>query len=401
MKCRICGSEIDVVFSLGFQPESNKYYNHDDRVEEHYPLHLCFCDRCKLLQMDEVISSKQIFSNDYPYMSSCSSEWLKHCKEYAEYMSKRFSLGEKSYIVEIASNDGCLLKYFKDMGMEVLGVEPAGSVADMAIKDGIPTEKEFFSESYADMRFSYCRKPDLIVANNVIAHNPEVVDFVEGVSIALADDGVFTVEFPHLYNLIKYRQFDTIYHEHYSYFSLYSMMRLFEKCGLIVFDVQQLPTHGGSLRVFGKHFDCEKHEVNDDNINQVLELEKSVYDPMVYIDLYHDIQHIKCQVVSFLLEQKKDNRRVVAYGAPAKGNTFLNFCGVRSDLIEYTVDRSKFKVGKVLPGSRIPIYDVEVLLEDSPDYVFILPWNIKDEIMGYLGKKHKYITAIPEFKIYE
>lgn len=404
MKCRICGKDIkDKAFSLGEQPVSNNYVPMVCESEDKYPLDLFFCDICLFLQLDEVVKSSDIFCGEYPYFSSCSETWLRHCENYVNYMIDRFSMSsEEDFIMEAASNDGCLLKFFVDKGFKVLGVEPSSSTAQVAIEGGVPTDMEFLNTSYARRKFlNEEDKPRLIVANNVIAHNPSVKSFVCGMRDILKRDGIITIEFPHLSNLIKYKQFDTIYHEHYSYFSLKSIMELMSRCGLRVFDVQKLDTHGGSLRVFVMHINWN-HEIMNDNIRRVSgeETDQGVRNKETYRRFSEEISNIKNETLSFLIEQKNLGKRVVAYGAPAKGNTFLNYCGIDSSLIEYTVDRSEYKVGKKLPGSHIPIYPVDKILADDPDYIFILPWNIKDEIIGFLGSdKAKFITAIPELNI--
>jgi len=401
MNCRICGSGCTPVFNLGYQPISNEYYDPRSNNEVHYPLEMFFCNSCKFIQIDEVVKATDIFVESYPYASSMSDSWLKHCSDYTDYMIERFGLRSGDYVMEIASNDGYLLKFFNSRGLKVKGVEPAGGVAKIAIANGIDTDIEFFNTEYAN-RKSGGVSPKVIVANNVIAHNPNVDDFAHGIGIMMGYETVFTVEFPHLYQLIKQYQFDTIYHEHYSYFSLKAIMTLLEKNGMTVFDVQELPTHGGSLRVFAKNSGSKAHEVNYDNIKAVLdkEMEAKLYDMETYEQFFKDIQKIKFSTVSFLIEQKRLGKRVVAYGAPAKGNTFLNYCGIRDDLIEYTVDRSEFKVGKVLPGSRIPISNPSRIMVDTPDYIFILPWNIKKEIMGLFNLSEcKFVTAIPELNV--
>jgi hypothetical protein len=401
MNCRICGAKCEKVFNLGYQPISNDYYEPDSPNETHYPLEMFFCNICKFIQIDEVVKATDIFVDNYAYMSSCSDSWLKHCSEYVDYMIERFKLKPEESIMEIASNDGYLLKFFVEKGFRVRGVEPAGGVARIAIEKGVDTDMEFFNVNYS-LRERENIRPRVIIANNVIAHNPNVDEFVQGICIMMQNDTIFTIEFPHLYNLITQKQFDTIYHEHYSYFTLMAIMELVERHDMVVFDVQELPTHGGSLRIFVKHYQNATNIINIDNIQKVIdkEISANLYDEDTYRKFFMDIQEIKFSIVNFLIEQKRLGKRVVAYGAPAKGNTFLNYCGIREDLIEYTVDRSEFKVGKVLPGSRIPIYDVSKLLNDNPDYIFILPWNIKKEIIGlFKGYSGKFITAIPNLSI--
>jgi len=403
MNCRICVRKIpEVTFSLGEQPVSNSYLSPDAKDEKKYPLDLYYCDICKSIQIDEVVSADEIFADDYPYASSCSSTWLDHCSEYVDYVIDRFGLDKSKPIMEIASNDGCLLKNFVDKGYTVKGVEPAAGVADIAIANGVDTDNVFCNTDYVKGYLEVNEMPQLIIANNVIAHNPRVLDFVLSIGSLLGKGGIFTVEFPHLYNLVRLKQFDTIYHEHYSYFSLYSMRVLLEKCGLSIFDVQELPTHGGSLRVFAQHSHEAKHTINFKVIQDIIDKERELglYKQDAYKEFSENIKKIKNDFLAFLAKAKEEGKRVVAYGAPAKGNTFLNYCGVTSDDIEYTVDRSSFKVGKLLPGSRIPICDVEKILNDSPDYVVILPWNIKKEVMGILKDiGTKFVTAIPELEI--
>ena len=403
MKCRICNKEIDnYVFSLGNQPVSNEYIEGSCGNEKTYPLDLFFCEDCTLLQIDEVVPADEIFSTDYPYVSSCSSTWFDHCKAYTDYVIDRFNIGKDRLIMEIASNDGCLLRNFVDRGYTVKGVEPSSGVADIALANGVDTDKEFCNPDYMRRYIELNKKPHLIIANNVIAHNPKVVEFVGSVSALLGEGGIFTIEFPHLYNLIKLKQFDTIYHEHYSYFTLCSMRLLLEKCGLTIFDVQELPTHGGSLRVFAKHKYDDAHAVDYKALSSITDKERDfgLYHTEVYKRFSEDIKDIGTKTMDFLEKQKSIGKRVVGYGAPAKGNTFLNYCGIGNELIEYTVDRSEYKVGKKLPGSHIPICSVDKIMDDNPDYIFILPWNIKKEIVNLLGKdKTKYITAIPELEI--
>ena len=402
MKCRICGKDIkDSIFSLGDQPVSNNYVVKGYDLEKKYPLNLFFCDDCLFLQMDEIVMADDIFCDDYPYISSCSISWLNHCKEYVDKVIKRFGINSDSYVMELASNDGCLLDFFKQKNIKVRGVEPSRSVAKIAQDRGIDTDIDFFGTVYAS-KIKPGINPNLIIANNVIAHNPDVIDFIKGVKMVLDDCGVFTVEFPHLYNLVKYKQFDTIYHEHYSYFSLNSILVLFEKCGLTVFDVDEMYVHGGSLRVYAKHSNNNTYTIRTDKIEEILRKEKDsgIYKEETYRKFDKDIKDIKRTTIDFLTSQGYKGKRTVAYGAPAKGNTFLNYCGIDDSLIEYTVDRSEYKVGKLLPGSRIPIYNVDKILNDNPDYIFILPWNIRDEIVELLGKdKASFVTAIPGLEI--
>lgn len=407
MKCRNCGADIDTIFlSLGTCPLSNALLKEEElhQMEPHYPLDVHVCATCFLVQIDEFESAQNIFSSDYVYYSSYSESWLQHCKEYTEMMIERFRINENSFVVEIASNDGYLLQYFKRSGIPVLGIEPASNTAEEAIKKGISTDIAFFNTSYAENMKSSGKLADLIVGNNVLAHNPDLNDFVKGLRIALTPEGMVTMEFPHVLRLIQSDQFDTIYHEHFSYFSLHTVQKLFARHGLALFDVEELSTHGGSLRIYAKHEGDTSVKVTD-RIEKLLEEEKSagLSDLNFYYDFAKRVESTKRKLLQFLIQAKNEGKRIAGYGAPAKGNTLLNYCGIRTDFLDYTVDRNPYKQNRYLPGSHIPIKAPEKIKEDKPDYLLILPWNIKDEIIKQMSFIRdwggKFIIPIPEVTI--
>jgi SAM-dependent methyltransferase len=381
--CRSCGAALTHTFiDLGTSPLANSYIRADqlNRTESFYPLHVRVCDRCFLVQLEPVEDPAAIFS-DYAYFSSYSESWLTHASDYVEGVTARFSLNRKSRIVEIASNDGYLLQYFVAKGIPVLGIEPARNVAEEAIRRGIPTEVRFFDDAAAVDLVSRGGQADLIVGNNVLAHVPKLNDFVAGLKILLRPCGSITLEFPHLLRLIDESQFDTIYHEHVSYFSLLALEPLFERHGLKIFDVDELPTHGGSLRIYVAHDNDSRHAIAD-SVANLLERERRA--GLASLDSYSAfedrVKGIKRQLLRFLIDAKEAGKSVVGYGAPAKGNTLLNYCGIRSDMIDYTVDRSPHKQQHFLPGTHIPIYAPEKIAETRPDFVLILPWNLKAEV---------------------
>jgi len=382
--CRSCGASLTRTFiDLGMSPLANSYVRADrlNRPEPFYPLHVRVCGGCFLAQLEEVEDPESIFS-DYAYFSSFSESWLKHAKDYVDAVTDRFGLNGRSQIVEIASNDGYLLQYFVAKQIPVLGIEPAQNVAEEAIRKGIPTEVRFFDEGAALDLVSRGHQADLIVGNNVLAHVPKLNDFVAGLKILLRPCGSITLEFPHLLRLIDESQFDTIYHEHVSYFSLLALEPLFERHGLKIFDVDELPTHGGSLRIHVAHGNDSRHAIAD-SVANVLERERR--GGLASLDSYSAfedrVKGIKRQLLRFLIDAKEAGKSVVGYGAPAKGNTLLNYCGIRSDMIDYTVDRSPHKQQHFLPGTHIPIYPPEKIAETRPDFVLILPWNLKAEVM--------------------
>jgi SAM-dependent methyltransferase len=385
--CRFCGAPVTDVFAdLGMSPLANSYLPPErvNSMEPFYPLRALVCANCFLVQLEEFETPEQIFS-DYAYFSSYSSSWLDHSRRYAEQMIERLALDGDSQVVEIASNDGYLLQFFRDREIAVLGVEPAANVAAVAVEKGIPTVVEFFGEAVAGKLASDSRA-DLLLGNNVLAHVPDLNDFVAGMKVLLKPDGVITMEFPHLMRLIEENQWDTIYHEHFSYFSFLTVSAVFEAHGLRLFDVEELPTHGGSLRIYGAHAeDSDKQET--DAARELRERERSAgYDRLAaYLGYGLRVAQDKRQIMRFLGDLKEKDLSIVGYGAPAKGNTLLNYCGVRREYLDYTCDLNPHKQGHFLPGSHIPIRSPEQIREDQPDVVLILPWNLKDEIMEQLG----------------
>ncbi len=382
-------------------PPSNSYLTREllSKKEAVYPLHAWVCGECKLVQLEEFETPEQIFS-DYAYFSAYSVSWLKHAEEYVEMMRRRFGIGAGASVVEIASNDGYLLQYFKRIGADVLGIEPAANVAKVAREErGIPTRVEFFGEACARKLKGEGVKPALVLGNNVLAHVPDINDFVEGMKILLSPSGIFTMEFPHLLRLIEENQFDTIYHEHFSYLSFSFAQRLFGAHGMKLFDVEELPTHGGSVRIFGVH--AESAVKIGGRVGEMLEMERrhGLGEISTYRNFGERIRKTREEFLGFLREAKSENKKIVGYGAAAKGNTLLNFCGVKGDSIEYVVDQSPYKQGKFLPGSHIPIEAPEKVRETKPDYLLILPWNIRVEVMWQMEFIRewggKFVVAIP------
>ncbi|MCX5815852.1 MAG: class I SAM-dependent methyltransferase [Proteobacteria bacterium] len=406
MNCRFCNSELKYVFiSLCTSPLANSYLTKKQlqKMEPYYPLDVYVCDKCFLVQLEEFEHPSDIFS-DYAYFSSFSDSWLQHAKNYVDKVTKLFNIDRKSFVLEIASNDGYLLQYFKEYSIPMMGIEPASNIAKVAIEKGIPTDIAFFDTGYAEKMKKNNKLADLIIGNNVLAHNPNLNDFVEGLKIALKPYGVITMEFPHLMKLVEEVQFDTIYHEHFSYFSFISVEKIFTAHGLTLFDVEELPTHGGSLRIYGKHSEDNSKNVTQ-RVNKLRqrEIDTGYTDIDFYLTFGEKVKMIKRNVLKFLISAKEKGKVIVGYGAPAKGNTLLNYCGVRTDFIDYTVDRSPYKQGHYLPGTHIPIESPERIRETKPDYVFILPWNIKDEIMEQMNSIRewggKFVIAIPEIRI--
>lgn len=407
MNCRFCNSELKNVFvDLGHSPLANSFLTKENLncVEKYYPLKTFVCSQCYLVQTGEEKKSEEIFNNEYIYYSSYSNTWLMHAEQYVQMMIKRFGYDKNSMIIEIASNDGYLLQYFQKEKVKVLGIEPSKGTADVAIKKGIKTHIEYFGTETAAELSGKNVKADLLIGNNVLAHVPDINDFVSGLKIILKNDGIITMEFPHLLQLVLKRQFDTIYHEHFFYHSFSTVNMIFKKHGLEIFDVEEIPTHGGSLRIYAKHIENKKLGI----INKViLMLEKEKKYGMIsmkfYKSLQKDIEIIKINFLDFLIKQKRLNKKVVGYGAAAKGNTLLNFCGIRNDLISYLVDASPYKQGKFLPGSHIPVFSEKIFMKDKPDYIIIFPWNIKEEIikqLNYVKKWNgKFIIPIPLLEI--
>jgi len=383
--CRACKNRLGKPFlTLGNLPLSNAFLPEEalSRMEPYYPLDVYVCNNCYLVQIDEFEKAQDIFSSAYAYFSSYSESWLAHCKKYVGKMMRSCKYGKGSLVIEIASNDGYLLQYFRDAGVSVLGVEPAANTARVAIERGIPTDISYFDVSRAEAMRGAGKQGDLIIGNNVLAHNPDLNGFVEGLRIALKPAGIITMEFPHLLKLIEGNQFDTIYHEHYSYLSLYTVKQLFESHALELFDVEELSTHGGSLRIYAKHRSDTSKPVAS-AVAGLLQKEKEsgMFDQKTYRDFAERVKATKRNLLEFLIREKNNGKRIVGYGAPAKGNTLLNYCGIRTDFIDYTVDRSPHKQSKYLPGTHIPIRHPDAIAEDKPEYVLILPWNIRDEIM--------------------
>jgi hypothetical protein len=384
--CRFCGAPVQAVFAdLGSSPLANSYLPPEqvNSMEPFYPLRALVCEKCFLVQLEEFETPERIFS-DYAYFSSYSSSWLEHSRQYSEQMIERLALNDRSHVVEIASNDGYLLQFFHDRQIPVLGIEPAANVAKVALQKGIPTLVEFFGQETARSLVGES-SADLLLGNNVLAHVPDLNDFVAGMKILLKWGGVITMEFPHLMSLVEGNQWDTIYHEHFSYFSFLTVSRVFEAHGLRLFDVQEQPTHGGSLRIYGCHADdADKPETGA--ARDLCERERAAgYEQLdTYLGYSQRVERDKRQILSFLIDLKERGLRVAGYGAPAKGNTLLNYCGVRHDFIDYTCDLNPHKQGHFLPGSHIPIRSPDALREDRPDVVLILPWNLKDEIVEQL-----------------
>jgi SAM-dependent methyltransferase len=407
MNCRSCKNPLTHVFvDLGSSPPSNSYLSPDqlNEPESFYPLRVYVCEKCFLVQIDEHKKAEEIFDQSYAYFSSFSKTWLEHAKNYVGMMCERFGFDEKSQVIEIASNDGYLLQYFKEKNIKVLGVEPTLSTATAAREKGIETLTEFFGSEFAAGLKSKGLQADLLLGNNVLAHVPDINDFVSGLSVALKPDGVLTMEFPHIMQLVENNQFDTIYHEHFSYLSLHTTRGIFAARGLEIFDVEELPTHGGSLRIFAKHVEDDSKEVSG-RVEELLnkELEHGLLDLNYYLDFQKKADKVRDDLLVFLRAQKEMGNRVAAYGAAAKGNTLLNYCGVKNDLIEFVVDASPHKQGRYLPGSRIPIVDEHYIRREKPAYVLVLPWNIKDEIMEQLSYIDEwggvFVTAIPSLSV--
>lgn len=404
--CRFCGSALSHSFcDLGMSPLSNAFVSRDklNAMEPFYPLHAFVCNCCFLVQLEEFESPEAIFS-DYVYFSSYSDSWLAHSRTYAETMTRRLGLDAGSQVIEIASNDGYLLQYFAADGIPVLGVEPAANVAAAATQKGIPTLVKFFGVDTANEMLASGQLADLLLGNNVLAHVPDINDFVAGMAIVLKQDGVVTMEFPHLMKLIELNQFDTIYHEHFSYLSLLSVERIFSAHGLQVFDVDELPTHGGSLRIYARHDGGGEPTANVEALRQK-EAAAGLDRLSTYTAFAEKVATTKRELLMFLIAEKSKGKRIVAYGAPAKGNTLLNYCGVRQDFIDFAVDRSPAKQDLYMPGTHIPVLAPEQVAEYRPDYLLILPWNIKEEVMEKMGHIRewggKFVTPIPSVEVLE
>ena len=407
LTCRFCNHDLTRTFvDLVMTPLANSYL-HEERdipAEKSYPLHARVCTHCFLVQVEDVVPAEDIFS-DYAYFSSYSSSWVAHAHAYAQKLIDQLDLDENSLVVEIASNDGYLLKHFVDRRIPVLGIEPAANVAKAAEKVGARTEVAFFGVETAQRLARDGHQADLMVANNVMAHVPDINDFIGGVPILLASDGVFTIEFPHLLNLIEKVQFDTIYHEHYSYLSLLTVERILAAHGLKVFDVEELSTHGGSLRVYACHQGSElHHETSRLNALRQKEEGAGLNNLAAYQDFTPRVEKIRDDLVAFLTRAKAEDKKVAAYGAAAKGNTLLNYCTINTELIDFVVDRNPEKQGTLLPGSHIPVFAPDKIWETKPDYVLILPWNLADEITADMAAIRdwdgQFVIPLPKLKVF-
>ena len=404
--CRFCGSLLQHIFvDLGMSPLSESYLEaHQlNQMEPFYPLHAYVCDQCFLVQVQEYVSPEHIFS-EYPYFSSYSDTWLQHVGTYAEMMCERFKLGSQSLVVELGSNDGYLLQYFVAKVVPVLGIEPAANVAQAARKKGIHTIVAFFGEKTARELVADGTQADLLIGNNVLAQVSDLNGFVAAMQILLKPQGIITMEFPHLMRLMEGNQFDTVYHEHFSYFSLITIGKIFAAHGLTVFDAEELPTHGGSLRIYARHTQDTSKPIHP-RVTELRDLENTAGLTRIehYSSFAEQVKETKRKLLEFLIRAKREGKSVVGYGAPGKGNTLLNYCGIRSDFLDYTVDRNPYKHGKFLPGTHIPIFPPDKIKETRPDYLLILPWNLKEEIMKQLSYIRawggQFVVPIPEVQV--
>ncbi|OWW21304.1 class I SAM-dependent methyltransferase [Noviherbaspirillum denitrificans] len=405
MKCRHCQSELTLPFlDLGAAPPSNAYLSEAQlhAPESWYPLRLLACENCWLVQTEDYVRADALFSADYAYFSSTSSSWLAHAARYAEDIGKRLVLDAQSLVIEIAANDGYLLKNFVAAGIPCLGIEPTDGTATAAEKLGIPMLREFFGTALARKLAAAGRQADLVVGNNVYAHVPDINDFTAGLKAILKPGGTITLEFPHLMRLIEQTQFDTVYHEHFSYLSLYTVCRIFEQAGLRVWDVEELPTHGGSLRIYGCHVDDARPTLPVVAVLVEEEKRRGLRERGTYLEFQSRAERVKDKLLAYLIEQKRAGKSVAAYGAAAKGNTLINFAGIRGDLVSYVCDAAPSKQGKFLPGSRIPVLPPAALRERRPDVVLILPWNIAPELIAQQSFVKewggKFVVAVPELR---
>jgi len=407
MKCRFCNTELNAVFiDLNNSPASNSFLKEEElnEPETFYPLKVYTCHQCFLVQVDEYKKSDAIFNSDYVYFSSYSSSWLKHAKAYTDTMTSRFGYTGQSLVIEVASNDGYLLQYFKEKNIPVLGIEPTANTAKVAVSKGIESVVDFFGVRLAKQLVAKNIKADLLLGNNVLAHVPDIVDFVGGMKIILKEEGVVTMEFPHLMQLVDNNQFDTIYHEHFSYLSFTTVQQVFASQGLELFDVDEIPTHGGSLRIYAKHKEDKSKDITP-NVAAILkkEADKGMNSLAYYDNFQQKALKVKLDLTDFLIQQKRAGKKVAAYGAAAKGNTLLNYCGIKNDLIDFVVDANPHKQNKYLPASHIPVVNEQYLKDKQPDFVIILPWNLKDEITAQLSYikewKGKFVVPIPALQI--
>jgi len=406
MNCRHCEHPLEHVFlDLGFAPPSNAYLSQADlnKPEHYYPLKLFVCERCWLVQTEDYAQADELFSHDYAYFSSVSQSWLAHAARYAEMITKRLDLNKQSLVIEVAANDGYLLKNFVAAGIPCLGIEPTASTAASAEKLGIPILREFFGQPLAQRLVTEGKQADLILGNNVYAHVPDINDFTEGLKTALKPGGAITLEFPHLMRLLEQTQFDTVYHEHFSYLSLYSVSQIFARAGLRVWDVEELPTHGGSLRVYGCHAEDSRVTAEAVSAVQAEEARRGMRSLVNYQAFQLRADRVKDDLLLFLIEQKRSGKRVAAYGAAAKGCTLLNYAGIKPDLLTYVCDAAPSKQGKYLPGTHIPIEHPDVLRQRKPDIVLILPWNIQAEVMQQMAHIRewggKFAVAVPSITV--
>ncbi len=405
--CRLCGAQVTRSFcDLGLSPLCESFVPAEklDEYEAFYPLHAYVCEECWLVQLREYVSAADIFT-EYAYFSSYSDSWLAHARRYCEKMIERFKLGAMSQVIEVASNDGYLLRNFVAQGIPALGIEPAANVARAAIERGVPTCVKFFGRKTARELVAEGKRADLLLGNNVLAHVPDLNDFVAGLSILLAPQGVLTMEFPHLERLIEGNQFDTIYHEHFCYYSFVAVERVFAAHGLSLFDVEELSTHGGSLRVYVQHAKGGAQPIGPAvDALRAREIAAGYEKPELYTRFAEQVRRTKHKLLAFLIEAKAQGKHIAGYGAPGKGNTLLNYCGIREDFLDYTVDRNPYKHGRYTPGTRIPIYAPERLAETKPDYIVILPWNLKTEIAAQLAYTRewgaKLVVPIPELEVF-
>jgi SAM-dependent methyltransferase len=405
LRCRLCDAPLSHIFvDLGPAPLAGAFLTREQLVEPEtfYPLQVFVCDSCFLVQLPVYATPEAIF-RDYPYFSSYSESWLDHARRYVDQMLERFDLGPDARVVEIASNDGYLLQFFKSRGFEVLGVDPARNVAAVAEERGIPTIPEFLTCDFAERLVADGGAADLLIGNNVLAHVPNVNDFVAGLRALVKPDGMITMEFPHLLRLVEETQLDTIYHEHFSYLSLFSVERLFDSHGLTLFDVEELPTHGGSLRIYASRKESARAESPRVEMLRRRELEAGVDQLEYYASFEEKAARVKRRLLDFLISARDGRQTVVGYGAAAKANTLLNYCGVKTDMIEYIVDRSAYKQGRYMPGSHIPIHEPDRVKQTKPDYLLVLPWNIKEEIYAQMaGVKDfgcRFVVPIPELAV--
>lgn len=406
--CRFCGTQLEHTFvDLGMSPLCESYLQAEqlNQMESFYPLHVYVCGNCFLVQLQAYVTPEHIFS-DYAYFSSYSDSWLAHAKRYTDLMVERFGIGAKSLVVELASNDGYLLQYFVEKSVPVLGIEPASNVAAVATKKGVDTLVKFFGRETARELAASGKQADLLLGNNVLAQVPDLNDFVGGMKILLKPAGIITMEFPHLQRLMEENQFDTIYHEHFSYFSFVTAEKIFAAHGLILFDVEELPTHGGSLRIYGRHAEDLSKPVS----RRVMELcDREAGFGYTRLETYsrfaEQVKETKRKLLDFLIQAKRKGKRIAGYGAPGKGNTLLNYCAIRTDFLDYTVDRNPYKHGRFLPGTHVPIFPPARIRETKPDYLLILPWNLKDEIMkqnAFIREwGGKFVVPIPEVQVHE